>query len=114
MSQLQSDSSNYEHILRWSYRTLQTARADAANDPDRQYDSASTRTCIQTSFLEKFGKPAYDWQVDVAESLVLGLDTVLIAGTGAGKMMPFMMPLLVDSSKKVLVISPLNVLQQDQ
>ncbi len=65
-------------------------------------------------FLENFGKPAYDWQVDVAKSLVLGLDTVLIVGTGAGKMMPFMMPLLVDSSKKVLVILPLNVLQQDQ
>lgn len=69
---------------------------------------------MQNSFQAKFGKPAYDWQLDVAESIVLGLDTVPIAGTGAGKTMPFMMPLLLDNIKKILVISLLKVPQQDQ
>jgi bloom syndrome protein len=38
----------------------------------------------------------------------------VIAGTSAGKMMPFMMPLLLDKHKKVIIISPLKVLQADQ
>ncbi len=47
-------------------------------------------------------------------SMLVGLDTVLIAGTGAGKTIPFMLPLLMDKQKKVLVVSPLKVLQDDQ
>ena len=54
------------------------------------------------------------WQVDVAESILLHLDTVVIAGTGAGKTAPFMMPLLVEIDKILLIISPLKALQMDQ
>jgi ATP-dependent helicase YprA (DUF1998 family) len=40
---------------------------------------------------------------------------VVIAGTGAGKTMPFAMPLVDDTkSKMVLVISPLNELEHEQ
>ncbi|KAJ7604309.1 hypothetical protein DFH06DRAFT_926014, partial [Mycena polygramma] len=53
-------------------------------------------------------------QINVSEAMVLGLDAVVIPGTGAGKTMPFMMPLLLDPSKFVLVISPLKILQEDQ
>jgi ATP-dependent helicase YprA (DUF1998 family) len=42
------------------------------------------------------------------------LDSVVIAGTGAGKTMPFMMPLLLDTNKEVIIVSPLKVLQADQ
>jgi superfamily II DNA/RNA helicase len=50
------------------------------------------------------------------EALLLGLDCVTIAGTGSRKTMPFAMPLLVDRTKKkiVLVISSLNDLEDDQ
>ena len=34
------------------------------------------------------GLEAYDWQLDVSEALLLGLDCTVIAGTGAGKTMP--------------------------
>ena len=57
---------------------------------------------------------AYDWQVDVSEALLLGLDCSVIAGTGAGKTMPFVMPLFVESNKIIIVISPLNALEEDQ
>ena len=50
----------------------------------------------------------------MTEAILLGLDSVVIAGTGAGKTMPFMMPLLLDEKKKVVIISPLKVLQEDQ
>jgi len=52
------------------------------------------------------GKDPYDGQLDVMEIILLGLDSVVIAGTGAGKTMPFMMPLLLNKSKKVIIISP--------
>ncbi len=59
-------------------------------------------------------RSAYDWQLVVAEAMLVGLDTVLIMGTGAGKMILFMLPLLMDQQKKVLVVLPLKVLQDDQ
>jgi len=62
------------------------------------------------------GRKPYDWQLDAAEALVLGLDCVVVAGTGAGKTIPFVLPLFVHDSKDklVLVISPLNALETDQ
>ena len=81
------------------------------------YSSQVTRQAILDRSEKVFGgnKP-YDWQVDVTEALLLGLDCIVIAGTGAGKTMPFGMPLLMDkaSSKMVIVISPLNDLEAEQ
>ena len=81
------------------------------------YGSEATREAIVKKFEDVFdGKKPYDWQVDVTEALLLGLDCVAIAGTGAGKTMPFGMPLLMDESrsKMVIVISPLNDLEAEQ
>jgi superfamily II DNA helicase RecQ len=48
--------------------------------------------------------------------MVLGLYCIVIACTGTGKTMLFIMPLLVDETcrKMVIIISPLNELEQDQ
>ena len=51
-----------------------------------------------------------EWQLDVTEAIMLGLDSVVIAGTGAGKMVP----LLLSKHKKAIITSPLKVLQADQ
>ena len=56
----------------------------------------------------------FEWQLDVTEAILLGLDSVVIAGIMAGKTMLFMMPLLLDKAKKVLIVSLLKVLQADQ
>ena len=37
-----------------------------------------------------------------------------LAGTGSSKTMPFMLPLLLDKKKKVVILSSLKVLQEDQ
>jgi ATP-dependent helicase YprA (DUF1998 family) len=95
-----------------SYRILEKARAEAARK--NGYNSQTTRTELQRLFRERFGKDPYDWQLDVTEAILLGLDSVVIAGTGAGKTMPFMMPLLLNKSKKVIIVSPLKILQVDQ
>ena len=36
-------------------------------------------------FAEWFGSAPYEWQLDVVEAHLLGLDSVVIAGTGSGK-----------------------------
>ncbi|KAI9512673.1 P-loop containing nucleoside triphosphate hydrolase protein [Russula earlei] len=81
------------------------------------YNYTTTRQSIENKFRAVFGgKPPYSWQVDVTEALLLGLDCVVIAGTGSGKTMPFGMPLLLDEAKDnmVVVISPLNELEAEQ
>ncbi|KAF7358170.1 p-loop containing nucleoside triphosphate hydrolase protein [Mycena venus] len=50
----------------------------------------------------------------MGEALHLGLDCSLIVGTGAGKTMPFVMPLFEDSDKIIIITSPLNALEVDQ
>ena len=96
-------------------KALQAARNAA--EISRQYSSDKTRSDLVTTFKRAFKDlEPYSWQLDVAEALLLGLDCITIAGTGSGKTMQFAMPLLVDRSKKkrVIVISPLNDLEEDQ
>jgi ATP-dependent helicase YprA (DUF1998 family) len=94
---------------------LQKAREAALND--RNYDSVGTRQTMARKLQDVFdGRLPYDWQLDAAESLVLGLDCVVIAGTGAEKTISFALPLFMHDSwdKLVLIISPLNALETDQ
>ncbi|KAH9958297.1 hypothetical protein BC827DRAFT_1344993 [Russula dissimulans] len=75
-----------------------------------------TSKCSGRAFKNVFdGLEPYSWQLDICEALLLGLDCIVITGTGAGKTMPFIMPLLVDPTKKkvVVIISPLNALEHD-
>ncbi|PCH42570.1 hypothetical protein WOLCODRAFT_152604 [Wolfiporia cocos MD-104 SS10] len=80
----------------------------------RQYSSAETRAKLTAEFKRIFGpdEAPYDWQLDVTEAILLGLDAIVIAGTGAGKTMP----LLLDEqrNKMILILSPLNELEKDQ
>ncbi len=94
---------------------LQTARDTALKD--RNYDSERTRRAMDQKLQDDFdGRSPYNWQLDAAEALILGLDCVVVAGTGAGKTIPFALPLLVQDSldKLVLIISPLDALETDQ
>ncbi len=93
---------------------LRDAQAEAT-----KFRGYSEETCseVSSAFKNAFnGLEPYNWQLDICEVLLLGVDCIAIAGTGAGKTMPFIMPLLVDLSKKkmIIIISPLNVLEHDQ
>ena len=61
---------------------LDNARETASTE--NNYNSQATRQAIVSRCEEAFGgnKP-YDWPVDITEALLLGLDCVAIAGTGA-------------------------------
>ncbi|KAF8834715.1 hypothetical protein BDN67DRAFT_867162, partial [Paxillus ammoniavirescens] len=62
------------------------ARSIATQQHD--YDSRQTRDELTRAMQERCGKVAYPWQLDATEALILGLDSIVIAGTGAGKTMP--------------------------
>ena len=54
-----------------------------------QYDSEKTRADLTAAFeLACPGKTPFSWQLHITEALILGLDCMLVAGTGAEKMMP--------------------------
>jgi ATP-dependent helicase YprA (DUF1998 family) len=112
MSTQHSHKEAHERLHARLYWNLEKARENASWKSG--YDSSKTRQDITLLFRERFGTDPYEWQLDVTEAILLRLDSVVIAGTGADKTMPFMMPLLLDRKKKVLIISPLKILQADQ
>lgn len=80
------------------------------------YSSRITREALTSAVRAAFNQNVpRDFQLDMAEALILGLDTTVIAGTGSGKTLPWAMPLLLDENKgrACLVISPLKALQTD-
>jgi len=107
-----SNSASHNQVRARSYRILDNARRQAARR--NGYNSTETRSQLTAAFRERFGMTPHIWQLDVTESILVGLDSIVIAGTGAGKTMPFMMPLLLDEEKRIIIISPLKVLQEDQ
>ena len=110
---LQAHSTSHDRETARSYRILEKARQKAFKKDS--YNSESTRRRLTELFSERFdGAEPRAWQLDVTEAILLGVNSLVIAGTGAGKTMPFMMPLMLDPTKKALIISPLKILQADQ
>jgi ATP-dependent helicase YprA (DUF1998 family) len=98
-----------------SAELLQKARDDAKKTREGGYCSASVRAKIRNEFAARnLGLVPHEWQVNIDEALELGIDCSLLAGTGAGKTMPFIMPLFTQPDKIVIIISPLNALEEDQ
>lgn len=112
-------ASAYDHDRDAEYyqRFLRKKRRKATEDPDTKWNSEEIRDCISKAFQAVFdGHAPYEWQLDVAEAVLLGIDTTLIARTGSGKTIPFILPLLCPGAEAymVLIISPLKELQRDQ
>ncbi|KIK97805.1 hypothetical protein PAXRUDRAFT_135571 [Paxillus rubicundulus Ve08.2h10] len=79
------------------------------------YSSENTRKAFIDTCLHRYNnQPPYSWQLDAAVAFYLGLDCTVLAGTGSGKSLPFVMPCILSSNKVLLVISPLNSLEEDQ
>ncbi|KAJ7234563.1 P-loop containing nucleoside triphosphate hydrolase protein [Mycena rebaudengoi] len=98
-----------------SEKLLEKARKNAAVTREGGYCSAAIRAKIRNDFAAcNLGKTAHKWQIDIGEALELGLDCSLLAGTGAGKTTPFLFPLFTNPDKIVIIISPLNALEEDQ
>ena len=113
MAPVQSRASCHEHDQERSSRNLLNARLKAK--ACWGYDYEDTRRKISEEFKNRNNNmEPYEWQLDVAEAIILGLDCTVIAGTGAGKTMPFVMPLFAVSQKIIIGVYPLNSLEEDQ
>ncbi|KDQ05593.1 hypothetical protein BOTBODRAFT_92294, partial [Botryobasidium botryosum FD-172 SS1] len=53
-------------------------------------------------------------QLDVGEAMYLDRNVVLLAGTGWGKTLAFIMACFLDPTIVIIIISPLNALEDDQ
>ncbi|KAJ3559557.1 hypothetical protein NM688_g273 [Phlebia brevispora] len=67
---------------------------------------------IRARGLLAFGKLPCQWQAQVAERILQRGDVVLNTATGSGKTLSFWLPLLFNTSGIQLVITPLNLLGQ--
>lgn len=68
---------------------------------------------IRSQTLEKFGKRPCLWQMHICEAVLRGdRDVISIAGTGMGKTLTFWMPLLFRPHGIQLIVTPLNILGQ--
>ena len=97
-----------------SAELLHRARNRAAKA--RKYNSREARKTMAEECNARSGGviTPFPWQLDVAESLLLSMDCEVIAPTGVGKTIPFLLPHFVSSDKVTLIISPLNALEVDQ
>ncbi|KAI0363574.1 P-loop containing nucleoside triphosphate hydrolase protein [Pilatotrama ljubarskyi] len=107
-------ASSHTEARKQSYTLLDEARAKAQTK--KKYNSAATRQLMVEECQRRTGLTPYPEQLDLAECILLGLDTTSIAGTGWGKTLPFVLPLFVPQSrgKIIIIVSPLNALEADQ
>lgn len=89
-------------------------------DPDLQNETEDPQTINMMKIcMEKMGKLPRSWQV-AAYKLIRGQkkDVVVIAGTGAGKTLAFMLLMLELEARNepgvLIIISPLTELQNEQ
>jgi len=112
----QSDSSSHQDALNQKHVNLYCSLENTckAAVKKKNYDTHKTQAALADIFQEWFGNNPYNWQFDVTQAVILGLDSIVISGASSGKTMPFTMPLLMDPTEKIIIISPLKVVQLDQ
>jgi hypothetical protein len=75
---------------------------------------ASYKHSLALATRKATGIDPYPWQLDCSLASHLGRNVFLLAGTGSGKTLAFMMNCFLDSSLTIWLISPLNVLGNQQ
>jgi len=86
-----------------TYRTIQKFKDDEID-----------RTLLSDLSEKILGKRPFSWQLDAAAALLRGEDLVLDVGTGSGKTLVFALPLLLNETDVIIVVSPLSALMIDQ
>ena len=60
------------------------------------------------------GKHPFQWQLEAAKSILCGKDVIIDVGTGCGKTLCFLLPLLLHETDIGINISPLSALMLEQ
>jgi superfamily II DNA helicase RecQ len=79
---------------------------------DPQTDPIYTREEIKQKIFDIIGIKPCHWQVDAALAQLSHKDVVVIAPTGMGKTLAFLIPVLIDSSRSIIIVSPLTTLSE--
>lgn len=109
VQKLQFRRSNFELKNNRVERVAASRQMPSIND-EKSVPSVST---IRERTQSIFGKRACLWQINVARIILQGnQDVVSIAGTGMGKTLTFWMPLLFRPSGIQIIVTPLNILGQ--
>jgi len=78
-----------------------------------QRPATLTQSDIRDTTLKAFDVRPCLWQIQVAEALLKGEnDVICMAGTGMGKTLTFWIPLLFRSDGIQIIVTPLNLLGQ--
>lgn len=103
-----SKSKYDQRLVKW--------RADAVRQNPNYSPTKARQLMTDQVSIRCRGKLPYHWQTDLSEAMSYRKDCVIIAGTGAGKTLPFAMPLFLDQAEhsKILIVSTLNELERDQ
>jgi ATP-dependent helicase YprA (DUF1998 family) len=103
-----------EERIRRSQENMQRARIHAMTKEG--FNREEWREQAQEWIKNTAGFEAYTHQLNTGEALALGMDSLVIAGTGTGKTIPFTLPVLMSQDEKsmVWIFSPLRELQRDQ
>lgn len=103
--------------MKLSEEILTRARV-AAMTSSQRYDREVWKDALMEAMKNATGYEPYSWQVVIGEALKLGLDVLLLAGTGSGKTNTFLFPILEALLRKVKrmiwIFSPLKALQKEQ
>jgi hypothetical protein len=86
----------------------------AAVPPPADPQPPSLRDVLITSTRASTSFTAKGWQLDAAISIVEKKDIMIVAGTGEGKTLPFVMPLFAFPDQIVIIVSPLNAIEAGQ
>jgi len=113
MSTVLTEPYSHSEEKQRSYDNLHQSRETSRQQSS--YSSEQTRQTLINLCLERCANRApYPWQLDAAEAFILGLDCTVLAGTGSGKTLPFLMPAMLRHNGILIVLSPLNSLEEDQ
>ncbi|KAG9088671.1 hypothetical protein FRC06_001930, partial [Ceratobasidium sp. 370] len=88
------------------------AREDLVFGSDEYRADYKRRLTEKVQGVTKF--TPHDWQLEAALAIHLGWDVFILAGTGFGKTLPFIMNCLLDPTMIVWIVMPLNALANQQ
>ena len=106
---------SYVRLFRARKRRIFETTAKPGVEP---YDPVAFRNEVRIKFYLRLpeGKKfwPHEWQLDVMEAILLGVNTFQISPTGSGKTVAFQLIAIANEMMKILQLSPLTLLSEDQ
>ena len=90
---------------------MDAVRLPSSPNPDEPPVEHPMRQRLVEETVRRTGKQPYEWQLKNTEDRLDGKDTLVIARTGAGRLLPFAKPAFVLDKLITWVLAPLSYMQ---